>query len=112
MSHSCDGTYEVYDERRRRARVEHRCHACKEPIRVGDLYCVTFIVFEGVESVKRCLRCQAIHEHLRDKSPDLWPDERLNCGEEYRQHWGEEPPAEIAALAFVTADEMQRRAAP
>lgn len=109
MSHYSDESYDVYNESARRARKEHKCDACKETVRKGDLYHVIGAVFEGgAESFKRCVRCQRIHLHLRELAPgEMWPDEKLACGEEYRQHWGREPPEEIAALAFATADEMQ-----
>ena len=35
----------------------------------------------------------------------MWPDEHLNCGEEYTAHCGVAPPTLIAALAFATPDE-------
>jgi hypothetical protein len=102
MSHPIEETYEVYSENRRRARKPHACSACSEPISVGHYFWYIFIIFEGeTNTVKRCERCQAIHVHLRGMGDEMWPDERLACGEEYREHWGTEPPAEIAALAFA-----------
>jgi hypothetical protein len=107
MSHHYDETYEVYNERERKARKTHECAACKELIPAGAAYTVVFILFDGdPESLKRCARCQTIHEHLRDLGDsEQWPDERLNCGEEYKQHWGVEPPPEIARLAFLLPGE-------
>jgi hypothetical protein len=112
VSHSIDETYEVYNEVSRTARKGHICDACDEPIRPGDRYCSVHVVFDhNAETIKRCLRCQEIHNHLRDLGGgETWPAERLDCGEDYREHWGREPPAEIAALAFATADEMQASA--
>lgn len=109
MSHSVEETYAVYDERSPVARKEHRCDACDERIAPGQQYARIGIVFQGeAESVKRCLRCQAIHEYLRDKDPgETWPAERLDCGEKYEDHWGEDPPERIAALAFALPREMQ-----
>jgi hypothetical protein len=112
MSHEIDDCYQVYQETERAARKPHVCSACREPIRVGDKYCYVWIVDgdSSTEQVRRCLRCQKIHEHLRKLDPgNMWPDERLDCGEGYDEHWGEEPPQDIAALAFATADEMQAR---
>lgn len=53
-------------------------------------------------TLRRCSRCQTIHEHLRQlcESQERWPDEQLNCGEDYEEEWGKLPP-EIAALAFT-----------
>jgi len=106
VSHEYDEAYAVYSETRRRAIKPHKCSACKETISPGHTYHVIAIIFEGVESLKRCERCQKIHEHLRTLAPgEMWPDERLNCGEEYSEHWGREPPEHIAALAFVLPGE-------
>lgn len=102
MSHEVEDTYDVYDEEERKARTAHVCDACHEQIGPGQRYTVVGIVWERrAETVKRCARCQAIHEHLRDLGGgDMWPDEKLNCGEAYQDHWGKEPPEHIAALAF------------
>lgn len=117
MSEYSEGTYDVYDERERKARVEHRCDACGETIRVGDKYMrVACIVESEVSTVVRCLRCQTIHKHLREKcwemarehGDQMWPRERLDCGLEYREEWDRDPPEDIAALAFALPDEMQR----
>ena len=107
MSHSCDATYDVYDESRLTARKAHECDACDLPIRPGDGYWRIFYRFEGrAEHVKRCLRCQVIHEHLRTLAPgEMWPAEKLDCGEEYRQHWDCDPPEWIADLAFWSPGE-------
>lgn len=112
MSRECDGPVQVYDEQLRKARKEHKCDACEERIRAGDTYNYSTIIYDGsVEHIKRCLRCQKIHLHLRDVSSTdddyLWPDERLNCGEEYTSHWGKPPPDDIAALAFALPGEVK-----
>lgn len=114
MSHRYEDTYDVYDERLRKAKKPHVCAACSEPILRGDYYHSIFIVFDArARRVVRCLRCQKIHEHLRELAPgEMWPDEELACGEDYREHWGEDPPAEIAALAFRSHREMQSAAKP
>lgn len=99
-----DETYDVYDEKRVTARKEHRCSACNERILPGHRYVRLGVVFDGsAETFKRCERCQAIHQHLRDENPgagDSWPDEQLACGEEYEEVFGKPPPDTIAALAF------------
>jgi hypothetical protein len=112
VSHEIDERYAVYRETLRCAAKEHRCDACKEPIAKGHRYYVVTWIFEReADGVKRCLRCQTIHEHLRHVGEsDMWPDEKLNCGEEYEEHWGCPPPDEIAALAFATPQELQTRA--
>ncbi len=108
MSYYADEHYAVYHEVRVFASKQHDCDAvlCSEPIRKGDPYWRISIVYDGrAETVKRCVRCQAIHLHLRDLGDDTWPDERLACGQDYAEEWGGPPPAEIAALAFWKAGE-------
>ena len=68
------------------------------------------MVYDGrAETVKRCLRCEAMHEHLSTlgRDQDMYPAERLDCGQSYKDEWGKEPPPEIAALAFKTGADMQ-----
>jgi hypothetical protein len=111
MSTECEPA-DVYRNDRRTARKEHRCDACCEDIKIGDQYHVIVSVYDGTaNSWKRCLRCEAIHSHLVGLgASDMWPDEKLNCGEEYEEHWNVEPPPEVAALAFKTREEMQAEA--
>lgn len=94
---------------RRRARKEHKCCACGGVIERGQLYTYSFTVFEGsAEGLHRCARCDAIYEHLCSlhTAGEDWPDWRLACGHEYRERWGEDPPAEVARLAFMTPAEV------
>jgi hypothetical protein len=114
MSHCCDERYEIYDETYVCAAKEHTCDACKDIIPKGHYYARIFWVFDGEGGlIKRCKKCQMIHLHLRKKGDsEMWPDERLNCGEEYKDHWGEDPPAHIAVLAFATPEEVQQMAVP
>jgi hypothetical protein len=39
-----------------------------------------------------------------------WPDLALNCGHEFKERWGREPPPELARLAFLTPAEIQAEA--
>lgn len=109
MSHVVDETYQVYRETQRTAQVSHTCSACAETVLPGHTYWVVAWVFVGkAQSVKRCERCQTIHLHLREKgNGEMWPAERLNCGEGYLDHWGSEPPEEISALAFALPGEVR-----
>jgi hypothetical protein len=109
MSVPYDEAADVYSEREPKARKEHMCCACKETIRVGDKYSRTAVIYDrSARTYIRCLRCQRIHEHLRTLGDgELWPDERLACGEEYTEHWGKEPPDAIAALAFALPGETK-----
>lgn len=102
VSHYVDDSYSAYCESFRKARKAHKCDACKCDIPCGGHYCYISYVWDGsAYSVKRCLACQATHEHLRKlgRAKGMWPDEKLNCGIAYEEEWGELPP-EIAALAF------------
>lgn len=111
MSHYTEEYYSVYVETFRRARKEHVCCACEETIAAGHRYCYVAVVFDReARAYKRCLKCQALHTHLRDLGVrvDAWPREDLGCGLRYEDEWGPLPP-EIAALAFMTADEAQQK---
>lgn len=114
MSYEAEGYYVAYREIVRRARKLHTCDACEQPIRPGDYYCAVSWVFDGgADGVKRCGSCQRTHEHLRNLCwykdrgyhDHLWPDERLRCGREYEDEWGDAPPDEIAALPLLSAAE-------
>ena len=112
MSHGIDERYTIYEGRRVRARKAHVCGACKDAINPGHAYTRVFILFDGkATSIKRCLRCQALHVHLRGVCAphEMWPDERLDCGMDYEEEWGD-LPEEIAALAFKTGADMQESA--
>lgn len=107
MSQYGDGDYATtLQDCTRTARKEHRCCACREPIRRGDRYNYVALLFDGdLSYFKRCVRCQTIYEHLSAKmddsgEPDEFCDEELNCGHTYEKRWEEPPPEHIAALAF------------
>jgi hypothetical protein len=132
----------VDNQRRVRARKEHRCHACKETIERGHLYARHTLIYGGeVDETIRCLRCDTIYQELvvihreanerarrerhasrqpgyfnqklTDEQHRLlnhdsdWPDVALNCGHEFKERWGVEPPPELARLAFMTPAELQ-----
>lgn len=110
MSYFSDESYDVYSETTRKARKHHQCCACGDHIGPNDAYTVCVTIFDGsAQTIKRCLRCQAIHKHLRVlcANEDRWPDERLNCGERYEDEWGDCPP-EIQALAFMSHKDLQK----
>lgn len=104
MSQYGEGDYcPVWQDRWVTARKAHVCSACGETIERGNRYHTTFSVFDGIANqVKRCERCQTIFAHLSSlmTDPEEFCDERLACGHEYVERWSEEPPPEIAALAF------------
>ncbi len=135
MSIDCsdEGEPTVVDSQLRvRARKEHRCSACSEAINRTHSYVRHTLIWGGqVETTLRCLRCDAIYqklcdihresneanrkrarEHHFDDYDTDWPDVALNCGHEFKERWGKEPPPELARLAFMTAEEMQAEAKP
>lgn len=107
MSYEPDGAYDIYVATVRKARVTHRCSACWLTINPGERYMEVRLAWEGrAETVKRCGRCEAIHRHLvTEHAPEYWPDERLNCGEDYEYEWGVPPPLQLQAAIFATSDE-------
>lgn len=106
MSYHYDEVYSVYDEVFPKAVKTHVCDACNETIPVGRRYARVAIIFDGsVETVKRCMRCQDLHQHLRKLGSETWPHERLACGKGYEEEWGEPPPEHVAALAFALPGE-------
>lgn len=110
MSMSCDGQADVYVENCVKARQSHECSCCDLGIRAGDLYYRIRKIYDSlVQSYKRCARCQTLHVFLRSVTDaiDEWPDERLDCGHEFTELHGVDPPPEIARLAFLTPDEAQ-----
>lgn len=132
MSVDCDGgeTVVVDNQRQVRARKEHRCTACSETIERGHLYVRHTLIYGGtVDQTIRCLRCDAIYKqlcqihreanaanrkrvretHYGDYDTD-WPAVALDCGHEFKERWGVEPPPELARLAFLTPAEMQAEA--
>lgn len=114
MCDTADYTYAAQNERHPVARKEHVCCACSETIRVGDRYQYTACVGgdNGFEHYKHCLRCAKMLSVLMDTLPgDAAIAWELNCGEDWLDTIGE-LPEEVAALAFMTADEMQQRLRP
>jgi hypothetical protein len=111
MSVGCvEETYTVYTRTLTKARKEHACSACKETIRPGDYYTKVFSLYDGnTNNYKRCPACEAIFDELvsRLQENEQWPDERLNCGHEWSENFGEPPPEHIAALAFLSPAEKQ-----
>jgi len=116
LSHEVDEAYDLYHKTRRKARKEHRCCACGETILSGHVYVYVGLVWEGRgENYKRCLRCDTIFDAIvarqqaasRHGYADQWPDEDLNCGHTWRENFEEDPPEEVARLAFMSREEAQ-----
>jgi hypothetical protein len=110
MSVAVEGTCDVWEINHRKARKQHECAACHETIPIGHVYANHFSVFEGTaETVKRCMRCELIYQHLCsiEEDPDFSPAQRLDCGHSYEENWCRPPPDHVAKLAFMTPEEIQ-----
>lgn len=107
--YECDPC-DFWVEKKPRARKDHWCGACSETIPRGDRYVrVNFKQDGEISSLIRCLRCERIYRHLQEKGRPVGmvPCWLLDCGLDYLEEWEEEPPPEIAALAFVTGHDLQ-----
>lgn len=112
MSYSCDDgePCEWYRDKLVRARAEHQCTACSRLILPGHTYSLTTLKCDGeIHRHKRCGACELIYRHLvKIGAGDMRPMENLDCGLDYEEEWGDEPPDEVAALAFMTDEEAGR----
>lgn len=109
MCDIADGYNDVQTTTWHKARKQHVCCACHEPIAKGVRYARSFIVYDGsVESFKHCARCWLMLEALLDAvDSDVAIDWRLNCGADWLDEIGDLPD-EVAALAFLTPAEAQQ----
>lgn len=109
MCCEADEHWDVFDERRVKARKRHECVACTDPIEPGHFYMKTFTLLDGdVGGWKHCLRCHTLYRRLlKDIEYNAWVDERLNCGTSWHDAFGEEPPEDVVRLAFLTPAEAQ-----
>ena len=118
MSHSCDEYYTVYIKKARKARKSHVCDACERTIKPKSYYMDIRTVFDGrAETIKRCGSCEVTHRHLIKlcqelADGELWPDEKLGCGLDYKEEWGDAPPLEIARLPMLSDVEAGQLLAP
>lgn len=88
-----------------RARKEHQCCACLEPIKPGTVYHAYKSLFDSEwYRYAHCVRCWAICEALWANGAGSI-DLELNCGEAWQN-----PPSEVAALAFATPADMKEKA--
>lgn len=102
MCDPCDEYAELWEERHQRARVPHRCSACRETIRPGDRYRRIESLFDGDWStVKQCARCMAVYDALAAEFGTSEIDPKLNCGEVAPEG------SPLHEMAFVTPDEAQ-----
>ncbi len=115
----CDGAddpCDVFVVKWRRARKEHHCITCQEAILSKELYLYSSYVYEGMPGdYKMCARCDALLKVLHEKNKDdrfapayLCPE--LPCEETWQEVFGEEPPEDVAKLAFMNRVEVQELA--
>lgn len=107
MCEDADEPSTIWNEEQRTARKEYACFACREPIQVGDAHRYTRSLYDGMwDQWRHCLRCAALLDALVTRNAGLSSVALdLDCGETW-----EEPPPEVAALAFATREDMQRLA--
>jgi hypothetical protein len=111
---SFDGHCDVWEESLRRARKEHKCDACHEPIQRGELYHATRSLFDGRwDTTYRCARCETMYRFLQPlMARGEVCHEELDCGHEFTEVFNREPPPEVAALAFMSQAEAQALLGP
>lgn len=86
----------------RRARKPHPCDVCAETIRPGERYHFSSGCWDGNwNAYRHCLRCWRMFE-IVNRRAEGEADLLLDCGEVW-----DDPPDEVAALAFLTANEIQ-----
>lgn len=107
MKTMCDAFLEgpqAQSEKWRRARIEHKCYACREKILPGQRYHYYSGIWDGrPEAYKHCTRCWTMLDALFERSSEP-VDLRLNCGEVW-----ENPPPEVAELAFALPGDFNKR---
>lgn len=94
----------VWREVRRRARKIHQCWACSQAIAPGHRYQVSTVVWDGTaQTWKHCLRCAhllgLLKARLGSYTTEIFD---LDCGVVW-----EDPPPDIAQLAFMTSADSQ-----
>lgn len=109
MSFSIDDCepFQAYRSEVRKARKDHNCSACRRTILKDTYYMYVSYIFDGeAADLKRCGSCEALYEHLvKMGDGETCPAQLLDCGESYQDHWDEDPPEEIVALAFLSDDQ-------
>lgn len=107
MSYEIEGWASFYRSTTRRARIAHRCSACGLQVAPGERYQEIRLAYEGrAETIKRCGRCETMYQHLRSLCDGFTGiDQALDCGLDYRDEWGKEPPEDVQAVIFATSDE-------
>lgn len=92
-------TVDVWQARLRTSRRRRRCEACAEWIEAGHRYERLTSLYDGHwQATTRCLRCVAIYEALVARRVE--PNFLLDCGTDWGDAFDEQPPPEVAALAF------------
>ena len=111
-----DGFADILEERIQRARKPHTCDACSGVIQPGQCYSITASLYDGRwDRVKRCGRCELIYRRLvaeHRRRVHCWDEginPRLDCGHSWREIFDEDPPDDVAALAFLSDDDAQAK---
>jgi hypothetical protein len=110
-AHMCDIDIEtgrpVGTSRTVRARRGWTCCACGEGICEGTEYRCHSGLYDGSWSYDRqCMRCWGMWWAIAIKA-DEPVAYALDCGSTWRDAFGEDPPPEVAALAFALPAELE-----
>ena len=72
MGDDMDSCASVWEVTWHKARKQHRCCECHEPILPGQRYERIFVIFEGTpDSHKTCEFCATEYQRLLSKNPDV-----------------------------------------
>lgn len=80
-----DGYCDVWQERPRKARKQHKCNTCGRQIAPGETYVAHFSIFEGeTNNEKICAECEADRSEFTEAhhcqiSPSGWIDYLIDC---------------------------------
>lgn len=78
MCYYSDSQIAFYSERFPKARKQHKCCECKQPIVLGERYRVVFGKWDGeVDTFKTCQRCLDLIDRIRalERAAGCSPDE-------------------------------------
>ena len=91
MGCSCDSTGAAFETTSiRRARKQHRCCECGEPIEPGDTYQIVEGMWEGdFATFKTCERCVELWKILMDAG---WCQSIGDLRETWQEHWTRDTP--------------------
>lgn len=98
----------VWSEKWRTSKKTHRCRVCGETIQPGHRYHYLSGIWDGrPDEFKHCARCWEIFSCLIAETDADAVQLDLDCGEVWN-----DPPENVAALAFMIPSEAQAELVP